>query len=89
MSTQALASVAEMMPVPVTVSSTTFEFGAIVPLFKVSMAPTFIARDYDVSLDSQRFLIGAVVNRANATPITIVLNWWAGLNKRVLSEHAV
>jgi hypothetical protein len=71
-------SAAEMRAVLVKASRTTFEFGAVVPLFKVSIAPTgAIGGDYDVSPDSQRFLIGAVVNRANATPITIVLNWWA------------
>ena len=75
-------SLAEMMAVPVKASSTTFEFCAVAPLFKVSMAPMALTvRDYDVSLDSQRFLIGAVVNRSQATPVTIVLNWWAGLKK--------
>ena len=34
-----------------------------------------------VKASSTTFEFGAVVNRANATPITIVLNWWAGLKK--------
>ncbi len=46
------------------------------------MAPTqLIGRDYDVSPDGQRFLVGTVVDDAPATPVTIVLNWPASLKK--------
>jgi hypothetical protein len=45
------------------------------------MAPTqLISRDYDVSPDGQRFVVGTVVG-APATPVTIVLNWPAVLKK--------
>jgi hypothetical protein len=45
------------------------------------MAPQLIGRDYDVSMDSQRFLFGTVVNNARTTPVTVVLNWMANLKK--------
>jgi Tol biopolymer transport system component len=74
-------SVAEMMVVPVQADGTTFESGAAVSLFKVPMAPTqLIGRDYDVSPDGQRFLVGTLV-AAPATPVTIVINWPASLKK--------
>jgi len=74
-------SVAEMMTVPVQADGKTFESGVAVSLFEVPMAPTqLIARDYDVSPDGQRFVVGTVVG-APATPVTIVLNWPAVLKK--------
>ncbi len=66
---------------PVRADGKTFESGAADTLFKVSMAPTqLIGRDYDVSPDGQRFLVGTLVD-APATPVTIVLNWPASLKK--------
>jgi Tol biopolymer transport system component len=75
-------SAAEMMTVPVQPSSARFASGAPVSLFKVPMASKLlIGRDYDVSPDGQRFLVGTVVGNAQSTPVTIVLNWPAGLKK--------
>jgi hypothetical protein len=72
---------AEMMTVPVQADGKTFEPGVAVSLFEVPMAPTqLIGRDYDVSPDGQRFVVGTVVG-APATPVTIVLNWPAVLKK--------
>jgi serine/threonine protein kinase len=74
-------SAAEMMTVPVQGDGKTFESGVAVSLFEVPMAPTqLISRDYDVSPDGQRFVVGTVVG-APATPVTIVLNWPAVLKK--------
>jgi Tol biopolymer transport system component len=74
-------SAAEMMTVPVQGDGKTFESGVAVSLFEVPMAPTqLIGRDYDVSPDGQRFVVGTVVG-APATPVTIVLNWPAALKK--------
>jgi serine/threonine-protein kinase len=74
-------SAAEMMAVPVQADGKTFESGVAVSLFQVPMAPTqLIGRDYDVSSDGQRFVVGTVVG-APATPVTIVLNWPAVLKK--------
>jgi hypothetical protein len=36
---------------------------------------------YDVSADGQRFLINARVENVTPTPITIVVNWTAGLKQ--------
>ena len=36
---------------------------------------------YDVSADGQRFLINTAPEQAVSAPITVVLNWTAGLKK--------
>jgi hypothetical protein len=57
-----------------------FEVGAVKPLF-----PTRIVfaggYQYDVSADGQRFLIDSAPEQATSAPITVVLNWTAGLKK--------
>jgi hypothetical protein len=40
------------------------------------------AAEYDVGPDGQRFLIYKAPPEAQDTPITVVLNWWAGLKQR-------
>jgi hypothetical protein len=73
---------AQLMAVPITNSTTAFEFGPAKALFKMRMLPTqSVIRDYDISLDNQRFLIGTAHGDARATPATIVLNWTAGVGK--------
>jgi Tol biopolymer transport system component len=75
-------SAAEMTTVPVQPSGGRFASGAPASLFKVPMAPKLlIGRDYDVSADGQQFLVGTVVDDAQSTPVTLVLNWRAGLKK--------
>jgi len=56
-----------------------FEVGAVKPLFEVrALDPT---RDrFAVSADGQRFLINTDPQTTSA-PITVVLNWAAGLKK--------
>ena len=46
------------------------------------LAPVFPFR-YDVTADGKRFLINtrAQLEEATSTPITVVLNWTAGLKK--------
>ncbi len=39
---------------------------------------------YDVSSDGQRFLVGAGRSASSDAPITVVLNWWAGLKTKEL-----
>lgn len=46
-----------------------------------SEASGFEGRIYDVSPDGQRFLITSASYNAVDAPITVVLNWWAGLGK--------
>ena len=46
----------------------------------MSLLPSATNR-YDVSADGQRFLINAPVENAGSAPITVVVNWDAGLEK--------
>ena len=72
-----LALDGKMMAVPVK-SGATFEPGAPVPLFETHSAGFF---PYDVSPDG-RFLINTPLESdVSSTPITVVLNWQAGLKK--------
>ncbi len=49
-------------------------------LFQATMSGALLSH-YDVSADGQRFLIYSPPASAENTPITVVLNWWAGLKK--------
>jgi serine/threonine protein kinase/Tol biopolymer transport system component len=55
------------------------EIGDAVPLFKTNVggaiAQGVTRQQYAVSADGQRFLMHALVEEANATPITLILNW--------------
>jgi hypothetical protein len=57
----------------------TFEFGIPKQLFEAWLGTA--VRFYDVTGDGQRFLIGGPVAEAAATPVTVVINWTAGLKK--------
>jgi Tol biopolymer transport system component len=57
-----------------------FEVGAVKPLFATRI-PTRTSYQYDVSPDGQRFLIATAPEQAGSAPITVVLNWTAGLKK--------
>ena len=71
---------AEMMAVSVRTAGETFEFDAAVSLFKVQMLPNqSVARDYDVSRDGQRFLVGTATHDPAKASVTILLNWTAAL----------
>ena len=71
---------AELMSVAVRTAGGTFEFDAAVPLFKVQMLPNqSVARDYDVSSDGRRFLVGIATHDPAKTSVTILLNWTAAL----------
>ena len=56
-----------------------FQAGIPKPLFDVRMGTTS-TRSYDVSRDG-RFLIASPEEQAGTVPMTVVLNWQAGLNK--------
>jgi len=55
------------------------EIGAAVPLFTTNVGGAIlqgIARQqYAVTADGQRFLMNVLVEEANASPITLILNW--------------
>jgi serine/threonine protein kinase/Tol biopolymer transport system component len=57
-----------------------FQVGAVKPLFGTQAAPGGRNR-YDVSPEGQRFLINTAPEQTSSSPITIVLNWTAGLKK--------
>jgi serine/threonine protein kinase/Tol biopolymer transport system component len=57
-----------------------FDVGTVKPLFETYLvAGSRYA--YDVSADGQRFLINTILEQTTSGPITVVLNWTAGLKK--------
>jgi Tol biopolymer transport system component len=56
-----------------------FEVGVVKPLFQTRA--TGLRQEYDVSADGQRFLVITAQEEAASAPITVVLNWTAGLKK--------
>lgn len=76
-----LASDSTLMAVPVT-GGGAFEAGTPVPLFKTAISqPTGIRNQYAVSADGRRFLIITPTREMQSAPLTVVLNWTAGLKK--------
>ena len=62
-----------------------FEVGTVKPLFGTrcpDQYPGVLDYGYDVTVDGQRFLINTAPEQATSTPITVVLNWTAGLKKK-------
>jgi hypothetical protein len=72
----------KLMAVPVN-GETTFEPGLPKGLFQTRVpALTVYDRNlYAVTKDGQRFLINTVVDEAVSSPVTLVLNWTAGLKR--------
>jgi len=61
-----------------------FEAGAPVPLFeaRIAAASSNVAPfQYDVTADGKRFLVDTYSVSASALPLTVVVNWTAGLRK--------
>ena len=78
-----LTSDRKMMAVPVTTGST-FEAGVPQVLFDAPVQALVVTGErnyYAVSADGQRFLLRKVPEEATS-PVTIVLDWTAGLPKR-------
>ena len=72
----------ELMVAAVNGKGASFEVGAVKPLFRdAHVAFTGVGYQYDVSADGQRFLINTSPEQATSAPITVVLNWTAGLKK--------
>jgi hypothetical protein len=63
-------------------SGESFEVGAPVSLFEFR-AGSFVLNNspYAVTADGQRFLINAVVETESNAPLTVVVNWAAGVKK--------
>jgi Tol biopolymer transport system component len=70
-----------LMAVEVDGSGSTFRVGTARPLFQTR--PTGAGYRYDVTADGQRFLVNSLPEQAEASsvPITVVVNWTAGLRK--------
>jgi hypothetical protein len=68
-------------------AGTTFDAGMPKELFELPPEPPawiqggLDQRVYAPSADGQRFLIGVPVGEEPSTPITVVLNWTAGLKR--------
>jgi len=56
-----------------------FEVGVVKPLFETRAGPA--GYRYDVSADGQRFLINTLPGQTASAPITVILNWTAGLQR--------
>lgn len=74
-----LASDLTLMSVPVKLGNRTLEHGAPRSLFETNLAPSIIGHHYDVAPDGERFLFRARATGQKPPPITVVLNWQAGL----------
>jgi serine/threonine protein kinase len=79
-----LAPDSKMMSVTVK-AGTTFEAGTPEPLFQTRIyglaVSSYYSQQYDVTPDGQRFLLDLDASDVNAAPLTVVLDWTAGLQK--------
>jgi eukaryotic-like serine/threonine-protein kinase len=78
-----LASDGKIMAVPVTAGAN-FDAGAPVTLFQANPRELVASSErvtYDVTKDGQRFLINTQVKNAETQPMSVILNWQAGLKK--------
>jgi hypothetical protein len=73
-----LAADRNLMTVPIKLGAT-LEAGAPKSLFPITL--TGQSRSFAVANDGQRFLIGTSAGGEKALPMTVVLNWQAGLKK--------
>jgi Tol biopolymer transport system component len=70
----------KLMAAAVNGKGPSFEVGAVKPLFDTHEWPG-TRYPYDVTADGQHFLVNTVPGQASSAPITIVVNWTAGLKK--------
>jgi Tol biopolymer transport system component/predicted Ser/Thr protein kinase len=68
-----------LIAVSVDGSTTQFTVGAETPLFDVSLFRS--DWPYDVSADGQQFVVNVRIEQSSAAPLTVVVNWPAGLKK--------
>jgi Tol biopolymer transport system component len=72
----------KVMAAAVNTRGSTFEIGAVRPLLEARIARIFrVQYEYDVTTDGQRFLINTIPEQTSSVPLTVVLNWTAGLKK--------
>ena len=71
----------KLMVVEVKGQGSNLEVGAARALFDVRPGNTTSGYQYDVTADGQRFLVNTSVEQKASSPITVVINWTAGLKK--------
>ena len=69
----------KLMAAEVKTSGSTFEVGAVQPLFEVKAKGTVVF--YDVTADGQKFLMGVRITGESVPMLTLVTNWDAELKK--------
>jgi Tol biopolymer transport system component len=71
----------KLMAVEVSVMNGSFHAGIPKMLFDTHMSLPFYWNNYEPSADGRRFLIPVRVEQEAAFPMTVVMNWMAGLKK--------
>jgi Tol biopolymer transport system component len=77
-----LSADGKLMTVAVTLTGTTIETGIPKTLFQTAISVALGQDQYDVTADGQKFLLLQPAEQATVPPITVVVNWLAGLNKK-------
>jgi Tol biopolymer transport system component len=70
----------KLMTAAVNGKGASFEIGAVKTLFE-TRAVTGLGHPFNVSADGQRFLINTLPEQSGSAPITVVVNWTAGVKK--------
>ena len=73
---------AGLMAAPVQATGSGIHIGEVRMLFRLSPPPLIPFGLYDVSADGQRFLVNTIAEQGQPAPITLVVNWTAGLRQR-------
>jgi Tol biopolymer transport system component len=71
----------KMMAVAVELGAASFKLGKPIPLFQTRLESGVGIRQYDVSADGQRFLLGQPLEESASVPLTVIVNWPALLKK--------
>jgi eukaryotic-like serine/threonine-protein kinase len=71
----------KLMAATVKSQGTEFDVTSAQPLFDIHHPGANSRYPYDVSADGQRFLVNTIVEQTALPPITLVVNWAAGLHK--------
>jgi eukaryotic-like serine/threonine-protein kinase len=74
-----IASDNKLMAVLVNGFGSEFEVGAARPLFEILPPSRPVRHQYDVTADGERFLVNISSQNIESAPITLVVNWTAGL----------
>jgi Tol biopolymer transport system component len=69
----------KLMAAAVNGRGSSFEVGTVKPLFQTRATGPY--NEYDVAPDGRRFLINSAPEQTSSAPITVVVNWTAGLKK--------